>query len=286
MGVERLFPFIKQKVKGVPVERKISHYKGKTVAIDASQAIYAWCAIGASRGIKNSRGQYINHVQGLIYKTLKLLEHDMVPVYVFDGKPPIEKGATIAARRTAPNRVKVPGEVFEDCKVLLSLLGIPWIQAPSEAEAQAAALTNQVDDFGIPIVDAVMGEDSDTLVFGGKYLIRAGDNIDNVKEYSLDAILAGLSITHDKFISLCVMAGTDYNKGMFTLANAYKLITTASPTVDPAIKRLFVSPEIKVYKQRFGRTPVDVVGVEKYLNGHDLDPKKIKNILARLGALR
>ena len=54
----------------------------------------------------------------------------------------------------------------EDVKQMLRLMGIPVIQAPGEAEAQASYMNK------IGKVDAVCTEDTDCLVFGATTMIR------------------------------------------------------------------------------------------------------------------
>jgi 5'-3' exonuclease len=55
---------------------------------------------------------------------------------------------------------------IDDCKRVLTILGVPWMEAPYEAESQCADLCKR------GLVDAVLSRDSDVLVFGGSVLLR------------------------------------------------------------------------------------------------------------------
>ena len=45
-------------------------------------------------------------------------------------------------------------------------MGVPWVQAPSEGEAQCAAMAAN------GVVDAAASQDYDTLLFGSPLLVR------------------------------------------------------------------------------------------------------------------
>ena len=62
--------------------------------------------------------------------------------------------------------VKVGKSHVEECKKLLGLMGVPYVQAPCEAEAQCAELVKAGKVY------AVGTEDMDALTFGSKVLLR------------------------------------------------------------------------------------------------------------------
>lgn len=100
----------------------------------------------------------------MLYRTARLLENGLKPIYVFDGKPPLMKSGELAKRkerrekaeaefteatevgdkeqaeRFAKRTIKVTSEHSNECKRLLTLMGVPHIVAPCEAEAQCAEL--------------------------------------------------------------------------------------------------------------------------------------------------
>merc|ERR1719171_2015894 len=103
---------------------------------------------------------------------------------------------------------RVTKEQNEQTKELLRLLGIPVIEAPSEAEATCAALCRDGKVY------AAATEDADCLTFGTKTLIRnlmaAESQKKTILEVSLERVLEQLNITMDQFIDFCILSGCDY----------------------------------------------------------------------------
>ena len=104
--------------------------------------------------------------------------------------------------------VKVTKEHNEECKRLLTLMGIPYINAPCEAESQCALLAKNGHVF------AAASEDMDTLTFSSPILLRhltfSESRKMNIMEIHLDKVLEGLQFTMDQFIDLCILLGCDY----------------------------------------------------------------------------
>lgn len=149
---------------------------------------------------------------------------------MFDGKAPKLKSGELAKRaerrdeakeklteakelqnvadiqRFNKRLVRVTGKHNADCKRLLELLGIPIVQAPSEAEAQCAQLCKE------GLVYAAATEDMDSLTFGCPRLVRnlTSANNDKVKEFVLEKTLSGLGLNQQQFIDLSILMGCDY----------------------------------------------------------------------------
>merc|ERR1719197_427195 len=160
------------------------------------------------------------------------MESGIKPVYVFDGKPPELKLQELAARREKRDEAKanlakaveegnaeqilkaskattkVTREQNEQTKKLLRLMGVPVVDAPSEAEATCAALCRDGKVYGAAT------EDADCLTFGTKVLIRnlmaAESQKKTILEVSLDRALEQLNVTMDQFIDFCILSGCDY----------------------------------------------------------------------------
>ena len=97
------------------------------------------------------------------YRLLRLIALSIHPIFVFDGpnKPPFKRN-----KRTGGPGVSVASIPEFLAKQLLKQFGFPIHLAPGEAEAECALLQRE------GIVDAVLSEDVDTLMFGSGVTIR------------------------------------------------------------------------------------------------------------------
>lgn len=103
--------------------------------------------------------------------------------------------------------IRVTKKHNDDCKKLLRLMGLPVIEAPSEAEAQCAQLCKDGKVY------AVATEDMDALTFAAPRLVRhlSSGSADQTHEYNLEKVINGFELgSHDEFIDLCILMGCDY----------------------------------------------------------------------------
>mmetsp|Transcript_93122 Transcript_93122/g.164095 ORF Transcript_93122/g.164095 Transcript_93122/m.164095 type:complete len:397 (-) Transcript_93122:61-1251(-) len=239
MGIKGLMKFLQDAApKSVREVGSPQAYTGRVIAIDASMCLYQFLIMirenhsGSYQNLTNEDGQVTSHIIGMLTRTIRLMENGIKPVYVFDGKPPEMKLAELEARRakreeananlqaaieagdqegilkSSKATVKVTKEQNEQVKRLLDLMGLPVINAPSEAEATCAALCRDGK------VHAAATEDADCLTFGTKVLIRnlmaAESQKKQILEVSLERALEQLNINMDQFIDFCILSGCDY----------------------------------------------------------------------------
>lgn len=237
---------------------------GRKVAIDASMALYQFLvAVRSSSGnngggggyastmLTNEAGEVTSHIQGMFNRTIKMMTSGIKPVYVFDGKAPEMKGGELA-KRTAKRAkaqadlevakasedadnidkfsrrlVKVTRQHNEDCQELLRLMGVPFIVALSEAEAQCAELAKKGKVY------ATATEDMDALTFRTPKLLRKltfsqGKDKQPIIEIDMEGVLRGLQLTYEQFVDLCILCGCDYTGTIKGIGpkTALKLIRT------------------------------------------------------------
>lgn len=217
----------------------------KKIAVDAYNWLYQFLSIirqPDGEPLKDFKGNITSHLSGLFYRTLKLMEFGIKPVYVFDGEPTELKKETNKTRRDVREEAKeewkkalerkdyesakkyaqrsttLTREMAEDAKHLLDAMGVPWVQAPNEGEAMCSIMCAKGDAY------AVSSQDYDTLLFGAARLIRnlsvsgkrkrGNDYITiNPEIMHLQKVLDRLEINRDQLIILGMLIGTDYNPG-------------------------------------------------------------------------
>src|SRR6266487_961844 len=223
--------------------------KGTSFAIDASIEIHQFLALVRKRDgslFSDSQGRVTSHLIGLLTRTSRLIaDFDMKPVFVFDGKPNPLKRRTIEMRREARKKAeaeyveavskkdyakawskavmtgRVTGSVLDDSKQLITLMGIPWLEALEDAEAQASYMAAKGD------VWAVGSKDYDCLLYGApilaRYLTLTGREWLPAQRTSRPLIpelvkladnLEALGISREQLVDLALLVGTDFNEGV------------------------------------------------------------------------
>lgn len=273
---------------------QLQSLRGRSLAVDANNMLYQFLALIRTRDgtpLEDSRGNITSHLAGLMFRTTRLMhDYDINLIFAFDGKPPPLKEAEIIKRRelrekatTEWKRALEAGDyatafskavmtsrltkpMVEDAKQLLQLLGIPFVQAPSEAEAQTAYMTMRGD------VWASSSRDYDSLLFGTPRLVRyltiSGREFLPSKGISrplkpelitLSELLTHHMISRNQLIDLAILVGTDFNKGVKGIGpkTALKLlkehgrledlpgkIRSKMPRHYKEVRKTFLSPKI------------------------------------------
>lgn len=243
MGIKGLTKLLGDNAPRAIKQQEAKALFGRKVAIDASMCIYQ-LLVAVRTGIDNltnEDGMVTSHLSGLFYRTIRLIELGIKPIYVFDGKPPSMKGGELAkraeAKRAAEESMKkaeeegnlelaekfarrvnrITPEMMAACRSLVRAMGVPVVEAPCEAEAQCAELVKNGLAF------ATASEDMDSLTFGTNRLVRqmwSGVSSSAQKKgqkptiFALDVALEDLQLSMDEFVDLCILCGCDYVDGI------------------------------------------------------------------------
>lgn len=317
-------------VPKTPVDLK--NLSGKKVAIDAYNALYQFLAIirqPDGTPLKDHTGKITSHLSGLFYRTCNLLEMGIKPIYVFDGVPPtlkeveikrrsrvkeealvkyekaLSEGKIEEARMYAQMTSRLKDYMADDSKRLLECMGVPWIQAPSEGEAQAAHIVKKGD------ADYCASQDFDSLLFGAPALLRnltisGRRKLPRKKVYvevvpeiiEIKKVLKSLGITHGQLIDIGILIGTDFNpdgvkgigpKTALKLIKKYGSIEEAIPNIKNAefpvepkrIKEIFLHPKVTDRYTLEWRDP-DMEGVIQFLcSEKDFSVERVRKALTR-----
>ncbi|MDY6768623.1 MAG: flap endonuclease-1 [Candidatus Nanohaloarchaea archaeon] len=232
-----------------PEEITFEAMNDRVIAVDALNTLYQFLSIirqPDGTPLKDSEGRVTSHLSGLFYRTAKLFRKNISVVYVYDGEAPELKAKESSERRKrreeareewkklraegkteeaftkATQSSEINEEMLLESKTLLDAMGVPYVQAPSEGEAQAAHMN------GEGTVWAVGGQDWDSLLFGADRMVRnltitgkrkkqGGGTKEVVPErIDAEAVFDDLGIDREKLVWLAIMVGTDYNPGGIT----------------------------------------------------------------------
>ncbi|CAH8627470.1 unnamed protein product [Heterobilharzia americana] len=111
MGVHQLSKVIGDNAQKAVKSCEMKSYFGRKVAIDASMSIYQFLIAVRQEGntLTNAEGESTSHLMGMFYRTIRMIENGIKPVYVFEGKPPSMKAGELAKR--ADRRVESSKEL-------------------------------------------------------------------------------------------------------------------------------------------------------------------------------
>ncbi len=311
----------------------LKNLSGKSIAIDAYNALYQFLAIirqPDGTPLKDSTGKVTSHLSGLFYRTANLVQMGIKPVYVFDGTPPalkeveikrrarikeqalvhyeraLKEGKIEEARTYAQATSRLKDYMTADSKRLLTQMGVPWIQAPSEGEAQAAYLAKKGD------TDYCASQDYDSLLFGAPRLIRnvtisGRRKLPRKNVYievtpqivELGQVLKQLNITHEQLIDVGILMGTDFNpdgikgvgpKTAVKLIQQYGTIEKAASTLKQAefpvepkrIREIFQHPKVTDSYHLTWKEP-NVEGVVNFLcRERDFSEDRVRKALKKM----
>jgi flap endonuclease-1 len=280
--------------------------------------------------LKDSSGRVTSHLSGLLYRTSNLVELGIKPIYVFDGAPPalkeveikrrmkvkeqalvlyeraLKEGKTEEARVYAQATSHLKDYMAEDSKKLLDLMGIPWIQAPSEGEAQAAHLAKRGD------ADYCASQDYDSLLFGAPRFVRnitiSGRRklpskniyIEVIPEVvELDQVLKECGITYEQLVDVGILIGTDFNpdgirglgpktalkliKEHGNLENAMPYVKNAEFPVEPRrIREIFLHPKVSDFYRLEWEEP-DLEGIVDFIcRGRDFSEERVRKTVEKM----
>ncbi|MCW4050777.1 MAG: flap endonuclease-1 [Candidatus Bathyarchaeota archaeon] len=311
----------------------IEDLAGRTVAFDGNNILYQFLSIIRGRDgqpLRDREGRVTSHLSGLIYRNSNLAEAGIKIAYVFDGKPhsfkrqvlqqrrqvrekakkkyekAVKEGDPITARRYGQQAIVATTDIIQDAKTLLTHMGIPWVQAPGEGEAQTAYMAQKGDVWG------AASQDFDSLLFGAPRHIRnlsvtGRRKLPRKNVYikiepeilELNKIMSDLELTRSQLIDMGILIGTDYNpKGIKGIGpkTALKLIKTHG-TIEAAlphiknpefphpldeIKELFHNPRTTDDYQLEWKKP-DTASVIGFLCGeHNFNQTRVMNALEKL----
>ncbi len=229
MGIKKMLKFLNTNYPNIIKKINDNELGGQMIAIDISILLYQVVIAIRNSGADmfTNQGEISSHILGLFNKTINLLKMNIIPIYVFDGKPPQFKWQTINNRKEIKQKaseklndddmndedkikyfkrtVSISKAQIQECIELLEIMGIPYVIAPEEADSQCAELVK------CGLADGVLTEDMDIMTFGATKIYR---NLTSYKkdtiEILMDDVLKTLNLNYEQFVELCLLFGCDY----------------------------------------------------------------------------
>lgn len=316
MGVK-----LKDIIKSEPINFK--DLEGRSVAIDAFNTLYQFLSIIRQRDgtpLMDDNGNITSHLSGILYRNSSIIEKGIKPVYVFDGKAPelkqetqeerrqvrnesekkwkeaLKKGDEAEARKYAMRSSKLSPYIIDSSKKLLTLMGIPYIEAYGEGEAQAAYMVDNGD------VWATASQDYDCLLFGSARVVRnlaINSNLGDLEYIELKKVLSKLDITREQLIDMAILVGTDFNEGKKRvgaktalkyakngkLESVFKEFEKESNQDLEAVKEIFLKPNIRTDYKISWKKPQDEKIKEFLCEEHGFSEQRVENACKKLKKL-
>ena len=219
-------------IESVPFEE----LGGSIVAVDAHNWLYRYLTttvkFTSEDAYTTTDGEEVANLIGVVRGLPKFFEHDLAPVFVFDGTPAElkadeierrrevreraearaaearERGDAVEAARMASRSQRLTAVIQETTRHLLGVLDVPIVEAPAAGEAQAAHMARRGD------VDYVGTEDYDALLLGAPSTLRQLTSSGDPERMDLEATLAAHDLTREQLVDVGILCGTDYNEGL------------------------------------------------------------------------
>ncbi|WJI08960.1 flap endonuclease-1 [Methanobacterium sp. CWC-01] len=303
---------------------KFEDLEGKTVALDAANIIYQFLSSIRQRDgtpLMDHNGRVTSHFSGILYRTTSLIERGIKPIYVFDGqsshlkkdtqakrnevkvqserrwKDALEEGRIEDARKFAVRSSRMSHDVVDGSKKLLTLMGIPYIQAPGEGEAQASYLVEKGDAW------CVGSQDYDCLLFGAPRMVKnltISGGLGKLELIELKKVLEELDITREQLVDLALLVGTDFNPGIKGIGakkglklikdhgNIYSVLEDRDVIFEihpQVLQNLFLQHEVRTDYALEWKNPDREQIVEFLCGEHDFSEERVLNAVDKIRKL-
>ncbi|MFB6113828.1 MAG: flap endonuclease-1 [Halodesulfurarchaeum sp.] len=275
---------------------------GSVVAVDAHNWLYRYLTttvkFTAEDVYTTGDGEEVANLIGIVQGLPKFFEHDLTPVFVFDGgvtelkeeeveerrdaraeaearmEEAKERGDRIEAARLESQAQRLTPVIHRTTRELFDLLDVPYVEAPAEGEAQVAFMARQD-----PAVDYAGSEDYDTLLLGSPLTLRKLTTRGDPELMDFEATLERHGITWSQLVDVGILCGTDFNDGLpgygpKTALKAVKeqgdlwgVLDDEDAYIDHAdrIRHLFLDPDVTEDYTFETTTDPDLEGARRYV---------------------
>lgn len=307
-----------------PENIKFQDLESKVVALDAANVIYQFLSsIRQVDGtpLMDQNRNITSHFSGILYRTSSLIEKGIKPIYIFDGisdvlkkdtqdkrrevkeesqkkwDKALEEGNLEEARKYAVRSSRMSRDIIGGSKKLLELLGVPYIQALGEGEAQASYMVERGDAW------CVGSQDYDCILFGATRMVRnltiTGGKA-NLELITLQKVLEKMEITREQLVDIAILVGTDFNMGVKGVGaktglklikehgNIFNVIEKYDyeMDVDPAVlRKLFLEHQVVTDYELKWKSPDTEATVDFLCKQHDFSEQRVLSALDKFAKI-
>ena len=253
---------------------------GSVVAIDAHNWLYRYLTTTvkwtSDAAYTTADGTEVANLIGVVQGLPKFFEHEMTPIFVFDGavtelkddevakrreqreqyedelEDARERGDSIAVARLESRTQRLTDTIVETTRELLDILDVPIVDAPAEGEAQCAHMARK------NVVDYAGTEDYDALLFGSPLTLRQLTSKGNPELMDFEATLEKHDLSWEQLVDVAILCGTDFNEGISGIGpktavkllhehgDLFSVLDAREETIDHAdrLRNLFLDPAV------------------------------------------
>ena len=284
-----------------PAPFDVAQLHGRVVAVDADNLVWSFVtAMAATAELPTGPdGRSNAHLIGLVNRLGLYAKWGARSVWVFDGVQPDLKEATLIARAERIEAARAAGDNYQasvavgeddlqECRALLSALGLPWVDSPGEADAQCAHLVQAGHAW------AAVTQDWDIALFGAPRALRnltlSAKRTPEILELATALGAAGLS--REQLVDAAILIGTDYNDGVAGVGpvKAVKLVKQGPgapermgvANADEVRALYFDHPVDKAFRPAFAKP--DAKATANLLASRGIAADRADGLVASLGA--
>jgi flap endonuclease-1 len=285
--------------------------EGSVVAVDAHNWLYRYLTTTvkwtASERYTTTSGEEVANLIGVVQGVPTFFEHDLTPVFVFDGAvadlksdevqrrrdqreqyesdlaDAREAGDQVAVARLESRTQRLTDTIVETTRELLALLDIPVVDAPAEGEAQCAQMAHD------GTADYAGTEDYDALLFGAPLTLRQLTSSGDPELMNLEATLTDHDLTREQLVDVAILCGTDFNGGIDGVGpktavslvtdhgDIYGVLAARAETIEHVdrLRSLFLDPAVERVSPDTDIVPDIDAAREFVVDQWEVDPEEV-----------
>ncbi|MFC3476511.1 flap endonuclease-1 [Halobacterium litoreum] len=294
--------------------------EGSVVAVDAHNWLYKYLTTTvqwtSDDTYTTSDGTEVANLVGVVQGLPKFFEHDLTPVFVWDGgvtelkddeieerreqreayeerlEEAREAGDGVEAARLDARTQRLTDTIHETTRELFDLLDVPQVEAPAEGEAQASYMA-RVDDA----VDYAGSDDYDCLLLGSPLTLRQLTSKGDPECMDFDATLEEHDLTWEQLVDVGILCGTDFNDGLHGFGpktalaaihehgDLWGVLDAEGEHVEYAdrIRELFLNPEVTDDYEIHTELSPDVDAAREFVTDEwEVDPDEVARGFERI----